>query len=111
VWVDVSGQTVRPLPGDPLPGIGGGDFEEFRLGLNDFIVCAGYKQDVIKNFFANYHLYRSAATTFEVQSNGRVALLGKAQAEHVLLLRERFLPIESIVNGPYELPNMSVLLL
>ena len=36
VWVDVAGQTVRPLPGDPLPGIGGGDFEEFRLGLDDF---------------------------------------------------------------------------
>lgn len=36
VWVDVAGQTVRPLPGDPLPGIGSGDFEEFRLGLDDF---------------------------------------------------------------------------
>ena len=36
VWVGVSGQTVRPLPGDPLPGIGSGDFEEFRLGLDDF---------------------------------------------------------------------------
>ena len=31
-----AGQTVRPLPGDPLPGIAGGDFEEFRLGLEDF---------------------------------------------------------------------------
>ena len=30
------GQTVRPLPGDPLPGITGGEFEEFRLGLSDF---------------------------------------------------------------------------
>lgn len=39
------------------------------FGLNDFVICAGYKQDVIKNFFANYHIYRSAATTFEVQSN------------------------------------------
>jgi glucose-1-phosphate cytidylyltransferase len=38
-------------------------------GLSDFVVCAGYRQDVIKHFFANYHLYRSAATTFEVQSN------------------------------------------
>jgi CxxC motif-containing protein (DUF1111 family) len=32
----VAGQTVRPLPGDPLPGIASGDFEEFRLGLEDF---------------------------------------------------------------------------
>ena len=36
VWVDVSGQTVRPLPGDPLPGLTSGEFEEFRLGLDDF---------------------------------------------------------------------------
>jgi CxxC motif-containing protein (DUF1111 family) len=34
--VQVAGQTVRPLPGDPLPGITSGDFEEFRLGLEDF---------------------------------------------------------------------------
>src|SRR6185503_9455586 len=31
-----SGQTTRPLAGDPLPGITSGDFEEFRLGLDDF---------------------------------------------------------------------------
>jgi CxxC motif-containing protein (DUF1111 family) len=36
VWVQVAGQTVRPLPGDPLPGINAGEFEEFRLGLEDF---------------------------------------------------------------------------
>ena len=42
--------------------------------------------------------------TFEVQSNGRVALLGKAQAEHVLLLRDKFLPIESIVAVDHDSP-------
>lgn len=31
-----AGQSGRPLPGDPLPGITSGDFEEFRLGLEDF---------------------------------------------------------------------------
>jgi CxxC motif-containing protein (DUF1111 family) len=35
-WVTVAGQTARPLPGDPLPGITSGEFEEFRLGLDDF---------------------------------------------------------------------------
>ena len=30
------GQPARPLPGDPLPGITSGEFEEFRLGLEDF---------------------------------------------------------------------------
>jgi CxxC motif-containing protein (DUF1111 family) len=36
ICVEVAGQTARPLPGDPLPGITSGDFEEFRLGLDDF---------------------------------------------------------------------------
>ena len=31
LWVDVAGQGARPLPGDPLPGITSGDFEDFRL--------------------------------------------------------------------------------
>ena len=36
LWIGVSGQNGRPLPGDPLPGINGSEFEEFRLGLEDF---------------------------------------------------------------------------
>ena len=36
ILVDVAAQTVRPLPGDPLTGITSGEFEEFRLGLEDF---------------------------------------------------------------------------
>ena len=34
--VHLAGQTTRPLPGDPLPGITPNEFEEFRLGLDDF---------------------------------------------------------------------------
>jgi len=34
--VEVAGQIGRPLPGDPLPGLTGSEFEDFRLGLNDF---------------------------------------------------------------------------
>ena len=30
-------QTGAPLPGDPLPGISAAEFEEFRLGLDDFL--------------------------------------------------------------------------
>ena len=36
MWIEVAGQTPRPLPGGPLPGITSGEFEEFRLGLADF---------------------------------------------------------------------------
>lgn len=31
-------------------------------GFNEFIICAGYKQHVIKEYFANYYLYRSDVT-------------------------------------------------
>src|SRR5713101_2371395 len=34
--IEVAGQNGRPLPGDPLPGLTGSEFEDFRLGLNDF---------------------------------------------------------------------------
>src|SRR6187431_2967518 len=30
-------QTGAPVPGDPLPGISAAEFEEFRLGLDDFL--------------------------------------------------------------------------
>lgn len=31
-------------------------------GFNDFIICAGYKQHVIKQYFADYYLYNSDIT-------------------------------------------------
>lgn len=31
-------------------------------GFNDFIICAGYKQHVIKEFFSDYYLYQSDVT-------------------------------------------------
>ncbi len=45
-------------------------------GFNEFIICAGYKQQVIKEYFANYYLYRSDITfdfteknSMEIHSN------------------------------------------
>jgi glucose-1-phosphate cytidylyltransferase len=37
-------------------------------GINDFIICCGYKGYVIKEFFANYFLHRSDVT-FDLKSN------------------------------------------
>jgi len=31
-------------------------------GFNDFIICAGYKQQIIKEYFANYYLHQSDIT-------------------------------------------------
>ena len=37
-------------------------------GLNDFIICCGYKSYVIKEFFANYYLH-TADITFDMANN------------------------------------------
>lgn len=37
-------------------------------GYNDFIICAGYKQHVIKEWFANYYLHNSDVT-FDLKEN------------------------------------------
>ncbi len=33
-----------------------------HYGINDFIICLGYKGDVIKDYFANYHIHKSDIT-------------------------------------------------
>lgn len=38
-------------------------------GFNDFIICAGYKQHVIKEWFANYYLHNSDLT-FDFRKDG-----------------------------------------
>ena len=37
-------------------------------GINDFIVCCGYKGYLIKEYFANYFLHTSDVT-FNIQKN------------------------------------------
>lgn len=39
-----------------------------HYGLNDFIVCCGYKGEMIKQYFANYHLNR-CDVTFDLRIN------------------------------------------
>lgn len=34
----------------------------FQYGFDEFIICAGYKQEVIKEWFANYFIYNSDIT-------------------------------------------------
>ena len=40
-------------------------------GYNDFVICCGYKQHVIKEFFADYYLHRSDIT-FDFTNDGRM---------------------------------------
>jgi glucose-1-phosphate cytidylyltransferase len=39
-----------------------------RYGINDFVICAGYKGYVIKEYFANYFMHMSNVT-FDMKSN------------------------------------------
>ena len=36
--------------------------EYSHYGFNEFIICAGYKQEVIKEYFANYYLHNCDVT-------------------------------------------------
>jgi glucose-1-phosphate cytidylyltransferase len=44
-----------------------------HYGYNDFIVCCGYKQHVIKEYFADYFLYNSDVT-FDFTNNGEMSV-------------------------------------
>lgn len=40
-------------------------------GFNEFIICAGYKQEVIKEYFANYYLH-NCDVTFDFTDSGKI---------------------------------------
>lgn len=42
-----------------------------HYGINEFIICAGYKQHMIKEFFANYYMHRND-TTFDFNKGGKI---------------------------------------
>ncbi len=44
-----------------------------HYGINDFIICAGYKQHVIKEYFADYYLHRSDIT-FDFSQNNHMTI-------------------------------------
>jgi UTP-glucose-1-phosphate uridylyltransferase len=57
-------------------------------GLNDFIICCGYKSHVIKDFFANYYL-RSADVTFDLAKNAMKIHRGRDILSHIRRWIER----------------------
>lgn len=44
-----------------------------QYDFNEFIICAGYKQDIIKEWFANYYLYNSDVT-FDFSRENRMTI-------------------------------------
>lgn len=53
--------------------------EYSAFGINDFVICAGYKQYMIKEWFNNYFLYMSDVT-FDM-TNGKKVILHEQHAE------------------------------
>ena len=47
-------------------------------GINDFIICCGYKGHMIKDFFANYHLH-TANVTYDLRN--QVTTIHRSEAE------------------------------
>ena len=54
-------------------------------GINDFIICCGYRGYVIKEYFANYFLHMSDVT-FDMQKNTMVVHQRKAEPWQVTLV-------------------------
>ena len=54
-------------------------------GINDFIICCGYKGYVIKEYFANYFLHMSDVT-FDMQNNEMTVHQRKAEPWRVTLI-------------------------
>ena len=54
-------------------------------GINDFIICCGYKGYVIKEYFANYFLHMSDVT-FDMRSNQMKVHCGNAEPWRVTLV-------------------------
>ncbi len=57
------------------------------FGFNEFIICAGYKQHVIKEYFSNYYLHRSNITfDFSAGSNGIITHTNVAEPWKVTIV-------------------------
>src|SRR5574344_151781 len=47
--------------------------EYSHYGYNDFIICAGYKQHMIKEYFADYYL-RTSDVTFDFSDENKMVI-------------------------------------
>ena len=64
-------------------------------GINDFVICCGYKGYVIKEYFANYFLHMSDVT-FDMRSNRMEVHQKRAEPWNVTLVDTG---VESMTGG------------
>lgn len=76
-------------------------------GFNEFVICAGYKQNVIKEWFADYYLYNSDVT-FDFADNGKMIVHNNVSEPWIVTIVDtglntmtggRIKRIEPYVNG------------
>ena len=85
---DYRGELLRPKP---MVEIGGKPILWHIMkiysahGINDFIVCCGYKGYFIKEYFANYFLHMSDVT-FDMEDNSMIVHQQKAEPWRVTLV-------------------------
>ena len=51
-------------------------------GINEFVICCGYKGYVIKEYFANYFLHMSDVFPYAHQHNGGSSQASRALGDH-----------------------------
>lgn len=56
-----------------------------KCGLNDFVICLGYKGYMIKEYFVNYHLHMSDVT-FDLSNNSTIVHNRRAEPWRVTLV-------------------------
>lgn len=77
-----------------------------QYGYKDFIICAGYKSKIIKEYFMNYYVYQSDITV-DLQSNDVVIHKKRTEDWNVTVIdtglnttiSERLLQIQEFVNN------------
>lgn len=58
-----------------------------HYGFNDFVICVGYKQEIVKSWFANYFLYRSDVTfDFQKSENNVIVHANKCEPWRVTIV-------------------------
>ena len=60
--------------------------EYFAFGINEFIICAGYKQNVIKEWFADYFIHTSDITFDFTRGNEMIVHNKQAEAWKVTVV-------------------------
>ncbi len=64
-------------------------------GINEFVICCGYKGHMIKEYFANYFLYNSDVT-FDMENNSMAVHKNNTEAWKVTLVHTGF---DSMTGG------------